>query len=201
MNTLPYLLKLVEMLQLPDDWHALRAPPVGLFRAFRSYFRSHPMWWLWITNHSLTFALSSSYLFPLLWGGAATCDLRERVEHCAGSGARRLSDCEVRCFRVAWRWAWRWEGLCARRCWERLWLKPMALLSGAESGVSERRRQCAGEMMERAGLETPDCPLPCPACPGGLVKLVINEQKKSLFRPRRRNRCQCARDLKSLSDS
>ena len=36
-----------------------------------------------------------------LGGGAATCDLRERVEHCAGSTARRLSDCEVRGFRVA----------------------------------------------------------------------------------------------------
>jgi hypothetical protein len=36
-----------------------------------------------------------------LGGGAATCDLRERVEHCAGSSARRLSDCEVRGFRMA----------------------------------------------------------------------------------------------------
>jgi hypothetical protein len=95
MNTLPYLFKLLEMLQLPDDWHGLQARPVGLFRAFRSYFRSHPMWWLWITNHSLTF------LFPLPWGGAATCDLTQRVEHCAGSGAGRLSGSQVSGFRVA----------------------------------------------------------------------------------------------------
>lgn len=115
MNTLPYLLKLLEVLQLPDDWHALRAPPVGLFRAFRSYFRSHPMWWLWITNHSLTFASFVIMSFPLLWGGAATCDPRECVEHCAGSGARRLSDCEARGFRVAWRWAWR-GGRVSLRC-------------------------------------------------------------------------------------